>query len=338
MIPADPAVRRLLRIASQVSGQDPLLGYELRRSTLSFASELGKVAVVNPGVQSFEDHVESMVGVLKSLRHEIEGALRDLDDAEEFAKFFSDGFAEEDALKKILERTKKLGRAASTSETSGFKDFWKSMVKKFKDDDSDDSASMVPSYTLDESTMDDFVEGSSEWADASYFIEQEFRENKEFFDGAHEVIQQLEKVRKSPSRETAERLRDRIDILIRRGGSILKGIRKHLLEPAPRINLEDGEDPESSSEPNRLSPAVLESTVEHYVDMLRENLGDEGKTLKFLKELYSHIGPMIEVERGSFAARRKAQKRILPILIRFAHRVPSSRSTLLPIIRQASGR
>jgi hypothetical protein len=326
----------LIRVSHDVRKKDPRLADAILQNTLRLDARLsGRLAVVNPGVRVFEDHVEEMVGVLKSLKQELDGALRDFvddDDAKEFAKFFKDGFAEEEQLQNILDRTKSLGKVASTA---GFKDFWKKMMKR---GEPDDSASMSPSYQMDESVMDDFVEGTSEWADASHFIEQEFRENKEFFNGAHEVIRQIEKIRKHPVKESIEALRDRIGILIRQGQRLVQGLRKHLLEPAAKVTIEDDEAETAPPSGKSLSPAVLENTVEHYIDMLRESLGDEKKTTKFLKELFDQVSPMLETERGSLAAKAEARRRILPILVRFASRVPSARPVILPIVRQALGR
>lgn len=331
----------LIRVSRNVREKDPRLADAILSNTLGLDSLVrsGRSATVNPGVRVFEDHVEEIVGVMKSLKQELETALRDFvedDDAKEFAKFFKDGFAEEEQLQKILDQTNSLGKVASG--TAGFKDFWKKITKHKTDPSPSDSSSMVPSYQMDESVMDDFVEGSSEWADASHFIEQEFRENKEFFNGAHEVIKQIEKIRKSPSKEIVEALRDKIGILIRQGQRLVKGLRKHLLEPAAKVTIEDDEGYEEPSVTKSLSPAVLENTVEHYIDMLRESLGDEKKTTKFLKELFDQVSPMLETERGSLAAKAEARRRILPVLVRFASRVPSSRPVILPIVRQALGR
>jgi hypothetical protein len=332
------AFTSLIHVSRTVRAKNPRLADEILRNTLRLDASLrgGRTSVTNPGVRVFEDHVEEMVGVLKSLKQELDGALRDFvedDDAKEFAKFFKDGFAEEEQLQSILDRTKSLGKVASTA---GFKDFWKKMTKR---GEPDDSASMSPSYQMDESVMDDFVEGTSEWADASHFIEQEFRENKEFFNGAHEVIRQIEKIRKHPVKDSIEALRDRIGVLIRQGQRLIQGLRKHLLEPAAKVTLEEDEGgAEKTPSGKSLSPAVLENTVEHYIDMLRESLGDEKKTTKFLKELFDQVSPMLETERGSLAAKAEARRRVLPVLVRFAHAVPSARPAILPIVRQALGR
>jgi hypothetical protein len=325
----------LILASRRIRKNNPVLADFMLRNVLKLDKIASKrIALVNPGIRIFEDHIEEMVGVLKSLRQELDSALRDIDvdDAKEFAKYFKEGFAEEEQLKQILDRTKSLGKVASTA---GFKDFWKKITKHKQKPKTDDSASLSPSYQMDENLLDDFVEGTAEWQDASHYVEQEFRENKEFFNGAHEVIQQVEKLRKNPTRDSVERLLDRINILVRNGQKLMQGLRDHLVyRPEP------GKDDESISESRSggpgLSPAVLKKTVDHYINELRSALGDEKKTIKVLQELYSQVGP--DIDRGAVAARSEAGKRLLPILVKFAHANPRARPALLPILRQAAGR
>ena len=77
--------------------------------------------------------------------------------------------------------------------------------------------------------------------------------------------------------------------------------------------------------------------MDHYIDTLRNNLGNDKKTVSLLKELFSKVGPFLKEERGDlgFATKIKAQRRMLPILIKLASARPSSRSFLMPIIKNA---
>jgi hypothetical protein len=351
-------VRNLLRIASDLEGSNPLIAYELEKAVLSLAG-LKKVrkAAMNPGVKTWEEHVDGMVAVLKSLDAELGGALqkaesfRDLKDLDaissEFARLFEEMTAEEEQLREFVDNSQKLGKVAASGNTAGVGDFLKGIWKGIKGDKGepgDEEAGMAPSYTLDEGTMDDFVEGKSEWMDASQYIEEEFAENKDFFGGASDVLAQMDSIRKQAQDATLEigtvqKLRSKVQQLIRHGQNMLKGIKKHLLEPAPQVTIED--DDEAPVEPDGGGgPSVwdLDSTVEHYVDVLRENLGDEKKLTSLLKELFKKVEPAIAEQRGSLASRRRAQSVVLPVLVRLAHARPHLRSVLLPVIRQATGR
>lgn len=331
------AVKNLLRIASSIEAENPILSYELSRSVRRIVGDHARVSVVNPGVQTFEEYVGQMVAVLKSLSQELETALRDFDDAREFAKFFTEGLAEEQELRQLLEKSKSLGKVASVA---GFGDWFKGVVNLFRSENKEDEeAGAQPSYTLDESTIEDFVEGSSEWADASHYIEQEFRENKEFFGGADEVLAALGQLKESPTEEGVKSLLERVKQYVRFGERMLRGVRKHLMEPAAKITLEEDEEPAAKSETGPSLKVDLEDTVGHYIDALRGALGDERKTVNLLKELFGKVEPLVQEERGeiSFAARMAARRRVLPALVRLAHARPSTRRVLLPFIKTAMG-
>ncbi len=348
-------VRNLLRIASDLEVSDPFLAYELEQDVLSL-SGLRKVrkAVINPGVQTWEEHVENMVAVLKSLGQELTKVLNEVETLEElkdideaikkFKVLFEDLDAEEQQLEEILGRSRQLGKFASSRDVAGVKDFLKGMWDKFKGEKAEaDSSGMSPSYTMDEGTMDDIIEGKANWMDASQYIEEEFREHKDFFSGANDVLDQMRSVRDEAQEETLEKgavqkLIEQVQNLIRHGQNMLKGIKKHLLEPAAQVVLEEDEEAPKKDEEANLGIRGLEGTVEHYIDVLRDNLDDEGKLLKLLKELFRKVKPLVEEERGSIAVRRQARRIVLPVLVRLAHARPHLRPTLLPVIRQATGR
>jgi hypothetical protein len=350
-MPLSPPVRNLLRVASSLD--DPLLAYELERNVLSLAG-LRKVrrAVTNPGVQTWEEHVEGMVAVLKSLEKEMEDAIseaeftNDLNEVdrkiEEFSILFKQT-AEEERLMEFLRNTSLLGKTASG--TAGVKDFLKNIWRSVTDGGEEESeGGMSPSYTLDEDTMDAIVEGKANWMDSSQYIEREFKENKDFFSGAQEMLDQMGQVRKDLKtgysldvgflKEILEKIRG----LVKQGGDMLRGIRQHLKEPVPQVILEDDEDeaPKEAEAPS-LGPWGLEGTVEHYLDVLRDNLGDEDRLLKLLKELFRKVKPLVEGE-AAVAARVEAQRAVLPVLVRLAYARPHLRPAFVPIIRRAVGR
>lgn len=324
--------QQLLAIAQELSESHPILALELERNVLASSR---RVSIINPGAQKFEQHVEKMVTVLKSMVQELNKGLKEIDsdDASEFSKFFEDVVAaEEEQLRSILDKTKSLKTAARlAARTAGPLDFVKNIFKKKEPKEDESKVMESPSYTMDDSTMDDFVEGKSDWADSSHYIEQEFKENKEFFNGAADLLKQFDSAKKKPSRSVCEALKKSAERLTRLGENMLKVVRKHLLEPALQVEItEDGMNSKKpAAHSDKMSPEKLENTVEHYVDMLKESLGDEKKTLKFLKELFSVLGPIVQDDRASIAA-----KKILPVLVRIAHASQKARPVLIPIIRR----
>ena len=65
---------------------------------------------------------------------------------------------------------------------------------------------------------------------------------------------------------------------------------------------------------------------------------DPDKTVNLLRELFDRVQPNIEMEKAAVAARREAQRRVLPAIIKLAYLRPKTRPVLLPIIKQAIGR
>jgi ribosomal protein L37E len=362
-IPAPPSKERarkkaasnLLSIAESLSASSPEASRALV-AAVAVSTGYGRLSVINPGVKTWEQHMDEMLYVLKSLDQELGSALSDYEDADEFAKFFEDGISEEEELRKILDRTKALGKVASRvsadEQTSGFKDFFKSMSKKLKKDKkSDDPSALQTSYNIDDNAMDEFVEGTREWTDASHYIEEEFRENRDFFDGAKALLSDMDDVRIEPTRDKIRAIRDRIPALIKRGQEILSGARDHLQTMVKPVDLEDGsedvlmnEDGSSAEAPSpdthgKQDPKHFQWTVRHYVDMLRESLDDPDKMKKYLKELYNDVGPQLKAASTDLRATRTAARRIItPVLVRLARTRPSTRAVILPILRAAAGR
>lgn len=346
---ARKAALDLVHIAALIAADHPDAASRL---ALAAVAPMRRVSVTNPGVKGWEYYLDEMLHVLKSLDQELGSALTDYETAEEFANFFEDGLAEEDELRKILDSTKKLGKVASRlsadDQTSGFKDFFKTMKKKFlkNNDVSPEDASSVPAqYRLDEKAMDDFVEGSRDWLDASKYIEMEFAENRDFFDGANALLRDMDEVRVEPTRDKIRAIRDRIPKLIKRGQDVLKGAREHL--NAQTVDVEDpdagdvnpegkaldveGDAPPPADSHGQKDPKHFQWTVKHYVDMLGESLDDPAKMTKYLKELYNEVGPQLK-------AASDARALLTPRLIKLAQVRPALRTVILPAVRAYAGR
>lgn len=344
-LPAVASVRKaaelsLLRIAGSVS--DPLLGHELSASVRALAAmdeeasgdetaSEEREAVVNPGVVTWQDHVEEMLSVLKALDQELGQALTDYETAEEFAKFFEGGIAEEDQLKDILKRTKALGKVASRTaaeeETSGFGDFFKNMKKKLqkKDPDADPDVMGQPGYSLSDKAMDEFVEGSREWVDASKYVENEFKENKDFFSGVALALSDMDKLREMPTRDGVRALRDRVMALVKAGKGVLDNARRHFKSPAPLHTKQEEDDVD------------LGWTVQHYIEMLRESLSDPEKMKSYLRKMFEDLGPSLKTASVP-PAKAQARRVVASLLVRLAKDRPAVRPVVLPILARYAGR
>lgn len=316
------AVKNLLHIASSLSEENPEMAKRLYRSVTSTRH----FAAINPGVKKFDQHVEEMVESLKAIDKGLDKGLADLDteDAAEFAKFFNSMVdSEAEQLRSALEGTKATKVA---SHVAGPMDFLKNMFKKKEKKPAEEDQGPASSYQMDDATMDDFVDGKSDWADPSHYIEQEFNENKEFFGGADDLLKKLSEAKKSPTREVVQSLKKQVEKLIRFGETLMKGARQHLMEPSKKVEMED-DSPKPAGKKKSLGD--LSGTIDHYADMLKDSSGDEKKTSKYLKELFNEVGPLIQEDRATLAA-----KKILPVLVRVAHGTPGTRKVLLPVIQR----
>jgi len=317
-------VVNLLRIASSLEASDPVLARQLERCALS---------VVNPGAKKFEEHVGEVVEVLKSLKSDLEKADKqlDTDDAKEFAKFFDDeAKAETEDLRQMLKVSAVLLRYAD--DTAGIMDKVKGFFKKKP---ADETKANEPSYQMDESEMDEFVEGKRDWSEPSQKIEKETRENKEFFEDAKSVQNLIDKVRDKPSRNMVRTIIDDLGGLIERGTALMKGKRK--VEEA--VSHKDVLVDESAKPAPKQKPSTqgLEGTVTRYTDLLNSIEGDDAKLLKTLKEFFGKVKPFLEEDVAEISMASKRAK-ILPILVRTASANPRVRPVLLPVIKRWTGR
>lgn len=312
-------VRNLLRIASRLEATDPILAYELERNAL---------AVINPGAQTFEKHVEDTVNVLKSLKEELEQADKqlDLDDAKEFAKFFDD---EAEAQVEDLRQQLKVGAMILrlADDTAGVMDKVKGLFKK--KEKKPDVEEKPAGYQMSEREQDEFVEGDRDWTDGGQKVEKESKENKEFFEDAKSVQTLLDQVRDKPSRSMVRTIIQDLGDLIERGTKLMKGDRKVEDSLSHKdVVVDDDAKPAPKKGPDTKG---LEGIVTRYSDLLNSIEGDDQKLVKTLKEFFNKVKPFIEEDRASLAANRR---RILPLLIRTASSNPRIRPAILPVIKR----
>jgi hypothetical protein len=146
----------------------------------------------------------------------------------------------------------------------------------------------------------------------------------------------MDRARKKPNRNLIQDILKKVDGLIKKGNSLRQGIREHLMEPAPKVEVtEEGMKPEKPAAPGKMSPEKLDSTVTYYADLLRDSAGDESKTVKYLRELFHAVKPLLHEERAELAA---TKIRAAAPIVRCAHARPDLRRRLLPIIYQLTGR
>lgn len=310
------SVGSILRIASRIEASDPLLAHDLEMSAIALS------AVMNPDRKNFDGRVDEVVSILKSIREELKTALEDFDTAEELSQWFNDGFDEEEELQKAL---KKPARAASVA---GIWDTVKDKAKNFfkKDEpESEQDSGMSPSYRMDDKTTDEFVEGKKDWADPSHYVEKDSKENDEFFDGANDLLERFDDVKNRPSRGYVEWILEEIERILKIGEKILGG--------GPKPKPEPKEKPQASKPPSSSAPHDLESTVDHYVDMLKQHSGDSKKTIQLLKELFGKVGPALEPERASISSRHA-----FSALVRVARERKDLRPILLPRLARLANR
>lgn len=318
------SVVNLLRIAASLEATNPVLAYELERSAL---------AVINPGAKSFEKNLGDLVEVLKGLKQELEAADKklDLDDAAEFAKFFdNEAEAEAEELRQMLKVGSFLLHMADES-TGGIMDKVKGLFKK--KDKKPETEEKPAGYQMSEREMDEFVEGDRDWVEGSQKVEQESKENKEFFEDAKAVQTLLDRVRDKPSRSMVRTIIKDLGDLIERGTKLMKGDRKVQDSLSHKdVVVDDDAKPAPKGKP---AMQGLEGIVTQYTSLLNDIEGDDAKLVKTLKEFFKKVQPVLEEDRASLAAKRA---KILPLLVRTASANPRVRPALLPVIKRWTGR
>lgn len=313
---------KLIRIARQLEARNPILAYELASSARAIA------AVSNPGRVTHDERIEESVALLESLREELQTALSDYETAEEFAKFFTDPFLEEEELKKILDKSVRAASVAGIWDT--VKEKARGLFKKDEKKDEDEDESSVPSsYRMDDESADEFVEGKKDWADPSHYVEKETQENKEFFQGSKEVLDRMSDLRDRPSRRYVEWMLEEVNRVLDIGKKILGKPSK----PSKKVEKKPEAPKAPAPKKGDSIPPSLGPTVDHYVDMLKEHSGDSKKTIQLLRELFSQVGPALEPERASLASRRA-----FSALVRVAEVRKDLRPILLPRLARIAGR
>jgi hypothetical protein len=315
----ESSLENLIRISSDISRSHPALSKSLRLSTIRMAA--------NPDSYRFEDRLQGLVVILKSIQQDLERSLKEVsgDDFNEFKKFFKGEFeAEQEQIKQILDGIR-------TPKTAGPADFFKGLFKKKPKpipNPVEDSVS-DSSYSMSDYDMDSFVDGKTEWGDSSEYVEKEYKENQKFFTRVKNFMNKIGELKINPSKEMVRSAISVVRSIIQEAESLIKGSRSSLdKKPEPTLTLED----DSNSPPGKSPPKKkidLENTVNHYADMLLESASDEQKSLRLLKELFSKVGPYLEEDRASLASSRLAHS-----LVRVASSSPRTRHIILPIIRK----
>lgn len=293
------AAENILRIAAEANSSDPLLVYELSEHVRKL------VSVVNPEAEKFEQKIERIVGVLKSMRQEIQQALTDHETAEEFAKWFKDGLPEEEELSRLIAST----RVALPNP-----------FKKKKKKTEEPSSGISPSYKISPEEEDAFVEGKHD-LDSGKAIQKEKHQKDEFMSGVEDVTHMFEKAKKGkPGKGALKVLLKAVTDLIESGSKLTEGWKKAPTKKKPV------KAPKPPGKGKKSPVSDLKGKVEHYTELLQRNLNDESKTMGVLKEFFNTIKPVVEEERATISSS-------LPALIRTAHAYPKTRRALLPFIK-----
>lgn len=296
----------LLRISSELASVDPLNGYKLE-ACISVATKTTTAFhrfAADPSIKNFRSQIKNLIDVMTEARDELEneGKLPDFKDLES-------------AFKDINKLLKLSFHIASSNRVANLSKFVKSIKDKFlKDND---------------------VDG--------------------FFDGADDVLKQLDEVKKNPDKELAQGIIAQLEAFIQQGNDLLKKAQEfeeNEVNPQGKAVTIEGDEPVNPEgkevsfdheEPTQVKATPeregyeFERIVQHYVDNLQNALKaqDHNAINKFLKELFAEVQANVEEDVAKIAARRAAQMRILPILVRFAHARPHLRPMFLPHIKVA---
>jgi len=305
----------LIKIAKQVSKYDPLLGYELERDARTLA-----LAVINPNARP---NIESAVTVLKSLKQEFEQAIQKLDedmDMSEFAKWFDDASdAEAEELRKILK--------VSSTSVAGPLDWVKNKFKKNKP-----QADFPPAPDMSEKEEEDFFKKGDEMGgeEPESDVQKGYKAKKQFLGDVKTLLDDMDAVKRKPSKELLQKSIYFIQQLIEQGMKVLKGGEEKAPE-GPKEPKKPAGDPKGPA--GKLPPKM---TLQHYVSLLGDALGDENKTLEVLRDLFKEVQPALKGEdRAALAAIRK---QLIPILVRVAYQIPRLRPQILPRIATLTGK
>lgn len=315
---------RVMRIARELAKTDALLAYELEQNVRTMLA-------ANPGFVSFETLVQNALDRLAEVKSVLDETLKKHsefteDDLNDFASTFDDeAAAEVESLRLLMEQAKaaKLASSRQAGPKDWFKGLFKKKNKQKKEEESDDRQ---PSYRMDDSDMDDFIEGKKDW-DSSRSISEQAKEKDEFFDGVKNVMKIYEKVIEAPSKAGIQSLSKLIDDITSLGKKLIgksspkeESVEKK--KPTPKV---------VEKKPSQAETPNLEGVVQHYVDMLQESSGDIEKTKKYLKELFQAVKKDVAEEHASLASsviRRKAAVR----LASYVKVRPAMKPALLPLI------
>lgn len=322
----------LLKIAASLENINPLVAYNLESQVSSLVS--GPISnhfytfAADPSLDKFKAQIKSLIDTMTVAKNELETSLTEDDAA--FMAFFDNPIKEEKALEKAFDDVDKLLKTASfivkTSSArrgkrvANFAEFFKSV-------------------------KNDLLDGGSE--------------ANTFFEGADDVLKQLEEVRKNPDKELVNGIIAQLEAFIQEGNDLLNkavefddtdlnpegiGITLEGEEEANpegvEIDFSEDEGPVDVRAVPELEGYELEKIVQHYVDVLQQALKDQDHAgiNKFLKELFAETKANVEEDVAKVAARRLAQARLLPILVRFAYARPHLQPLFRPYFHVAAAR
>ncbi len=297
------------------------IAYSLRKSDPEISKKIlfNVVAVINPSARSFKKQIKEIVDNLTELQKDFETALNkiDTDDAKEFADWFTDT-----AEAEFFELSNSLNKIKSASIAAPL-DFIKNWFKKPK---KEEEPTVPSSYNLSDDDVDDFVDGKKEWMDSSQYVEKDRKENQEFIKESDKLLSDAKAIKKNPSRDSVKSIIKSIKKLIRDGQRIIDN--KYSYEEPVNIKLEEDSGEAKKSPAKKEKPLNFDSMIDHYADLLKNNIDDEKQLVKYLKEMFEFASPVLNTASTS----RHAKTKLMKPLIRVASGSENLRAQLKPTL------
>lgn len=322
----------LLRVASALEASDLLsasqLRYHVSRMVPGSAIKSSWFFAANAdnkgGRDEFVKKIKHLVETMQEAKDQLENSLTEDDQA--FLTFY-DGGGKEDIESSFADVDALLNVASCITRAASTTRYAEGFAEFFK------------------SVKDDLLGG----------------EGAEFFQGAEDVLKQLEDAKKNPGdQELVNGLVAQLEEFINQGNELLNkavefgdedinpegiGITlegdqdyEDVDAKGVEVDLEDQAEPADLHARGELEGYELERVVSHYVDMLQKALADQdsGAITKFLKELFEETRTNVEEEKVSVAAKRALRARLLPVLTRLAFKRAHLRPLLVPYLRVAA--
>jgi hypothetical protein len=337
------AAINLIRIAAQLRQSEPVLARELTKSTRHL------FAIQNPNRGTLEQQVTRALKALESMRDEVKASLDKFKTTEEFEQMFKKALPGEDELEDL-----------SAFAAPEIEDLTAEAELEDQGQAKTGSQRRQADYGMSQEDMDKLVE-EGEWPSEGEKVQEETEKKNYFFKDVDLVRRLLETARKGKStKSNLEKILETIEKAIRDGNKIVE---KHVPKaehskeevkakaPAPRGDRvpplpkkeekqetksdvkapAPKEKSEGGAEWDKKRPMLnLGPQVQHYTEMLNENIDDDVKLVKTLKEFFHTVKPAL--------ASKTQRMLVLPPLIKVAQRNERAAKVLVPIIRKISGR